>query len=294
MTHHLFIFGFGFTASALAKALASADFKISATSRTSDGADKVSALGHQGYVLSDDKPPSDELKTALASATHVLSSVPPGPTGDSVLTPLRDDIARASHLNWLGYLSTIGVYGDHKGAWVDEATPATPHSARSKRRLNAEQAWQQLATQCHVPLSIFRLAGIYGPGRSAIERVKSGSARLIIKPGQVFNRIHVDDAAAIIAANLHAPERSGIYNLTDDLPAPPEDVLAYAAKLLEAPPPPRVPIEDADLSPMAQSFYSENKRVRNQRIKDDLGVQLQYPTFKHGLEAIAGPGTSDQ
>lgn len=282
---HLFIFGFGYTARALADDLHASAFKISATARSEDGAAAITARGHLGYVLSDHVAPDASLKEALATATHILSSAPPGTAGDPILTAMSHEIAQAPHLEWLGYLSTIGVYGNHNGAWVDETTPATPQSDRSRRRLKAEQAWQELADKTGVPLSIFRLAGIYGPGRSAIERVLSGSARCIIKPGQVFNRIHVDDAARVIAANLRSGEMSGIFNLADDLPAPPEDVIRYAAELMKSPPPPSVPIEDANLSDMAESFYSENKRVRNTRIKGELGVQLHYPTYKHGLRA---------
>nr|MCH9765454.1 NAD(P)-dependent oxidoreductase [Alphaproteobacteria bacterium] len=170
---------------------------------------------------------------------------------------------------------------------VDETQPATPQSQRSERRLIAEKNWQALATATDVPLQIFRLAGIYGPGRSAIERVQSGQARCIIKPGQVFNRIHVTDAAIAIAAAMQGRGTHTIYNLTDDMPAPPEDVITYAASCLGADPPPRVPISEAGLSEMAQSFYCENKRVRNDRIKDDLGVQLTYPSYREGLTAIA-------
>ncbi len=287
---HLFIFGFGFTARALAKELRASDFVISATAQTTKGAATIRALGHQGFVMSDDNAPDTDVKSALASATHILSFVPPGVSSDPVLATLNEDIANAPDLTWLGYLSTIGVYGNHNGAWVDEATPATPQSNRSKRRLLAERAWQQLAQRCNMSLSLFRLAGIYGPGRSAIERVKSGSARCIIKPNQVFNRIHVEDAARVVAASLAAPDKPGTYNLTDDLPAAPEDVISYAAEILDAPPPPRIAIEDAGLSTMAKSFYSENKRVRNQRIKEDLGVRLRFPTYKLGLRAIAERG----
>ena len=284
---HLFIFGFGFTARALADVVDPSAFHISATSRSPDGAAAITKSGHQGFVFSGADQPGSDLKHALSSATHILSSVPPGTTHDPVLEELSETIADAANLKWLGYLSTIGVYGDHQGEWIDEAMPATPQSERSKRRLVAEQAWQALAQKCGVPLSIFRLAGIYGPGRSAIDRIRAGSARCIIKPGQVFNRIHVSDAARVIAASLDAPEKDGVYNLTDDLPAPPQDIITYAADLLKAPPPPQVSLEDANLSAMAESFYSENKRVRNQRIKDDLGITLQFPTYKHGLKAIA-------
>lgn len=284
--NQLLIFGFGYTCAALSKILPKSDWQITATSRTEDGANAIKQRGFAGYVFSDDIEPTDALINAISSATHILVSAPPSQNGDPVLASCKDAIQRADALSWLGYLSTIGVYGDHGGAWIDETTPATPSSARSKRRLAAEQAWQHLADTRNTPLQIFRLSGIYGPGRSAIDKVRSGSARCIIKPEQVFNRIHVADAARAIAAGMSGTAPGGVYNLADNLPAPPEDVLTYAADLLKAPHPPRIALEDADLSPMAQSFYSENKRVRSQRLSDGLGIELKFPTYREGLQAI--------
>lgn len=284
--HHLFIFGLGFTTRTLAQMLPRDSWKISATSRTADGLAAIHALGYQGYVLNTYTVAGADLKDALQSATHVVVSAPPGPDGDPVLNAVSETLLGTQPLRWIGYLSTIGVYGDRQGEWIDESAQTAPQSARSNRRLAAEHAWQDMAKKCDANQQIFRLAGIYGPGRSAIDRVRAGSARAIIKPGQVFNRIHVEDAAATVAAALIGKGTHTVYNLADDLPAPPEDVLDYAAELLGVAPPPRTKIHDAELSEMARSFYSENKRVRNQRIKDDLGVVLKYPTYRDGLKAL--------
>lgn len=285
--NNLLIFGLGYTARALVNQLSSEDWTISATARTDEGVSAIEELGYRGFKFNSDDPAHPVLKAAVEEATHIVVSVPPGRDGDPVLRNLSDDLAAAERLTWIGYMSTIGVYGDHQGAWVDEVTPATPQSVRSKQRRAAEEAWQSLANERGARLQIFRLAGIYGPGRSAIDRVRSGTARAVIKPRQVFNRIHVADAASVIKAGLEGAGTEVAYNLADDLPAPPEDVLDYAAELLGANAPPRVNISDAGLSEMALSFYSENKRVRNGRIKQDLGIKLSYPTYREGLAAIA-------
>ncbi|WP_260349055.1 SDR family oxidoreductase, partial [Alloyangia mangrovi] len=190
---------------------------------------------------------------------------------------------RAPALDWVGYLSTTGVYGDHGGDWVDEDTPLTPTTARGKARAEAEAAWQAIDG---LPLHIFRLAGIYGPGRGPFEKVRQGTARRIVKPGQVFSRIHVEDIAQVLEASIRHPRPGAIYNLCDDDPAPPEEVLQHAAELLDLPPPPEVAFDAAEMSPMARSFYAENKRVRNDRIKDELGVTLLYPDYRAGLAAL--------
>ena len=197
------------------------------------------------------------------------------------------DLAAAPHLKWVGYLSTIGVYGDRQGAWVDEASPVNPANDRSKRRLAAEHEWLALGKSSRKRVEIFRLAGIYGPGRSALEQLKGGTARRIIKPGQVFNRIHVEDLASVLAVAIAGRGQNVIYNVTDDEPSAPSDVITFAAQLLGIEPPPEIPYAKAALSPMAASFYAENKRVRNTRIKKDLGVSLRYPTFREGLRALA-------
>ena len=217
-----------------------------------------------------------------------VGSAPPGEQGDPVLRHHRDDLRAAPQLQWIGYLSTVGVYGGHGGAWVDEATPANPGSPRSQYRLAAEQAWLALPNGAKPLIGVFRLSGIYGPGRSAIDNLRDGTARRIVKPGQVFNRIHVDDIALVLEAAMARQPASQIYNVTDDEPAPPQDVVGYAAALLGLPVPPDLPFATAALSPMARSFYSDNKRVRNDRMKRELGVSLAHPTYREGMAAIAG------
>ena len=209
------------------------------------------------------------------------------PNVASLVDDCHAQIAKvASNLDWMGYLSTTGVYGDHKGGWVDEKTPLAPSTKRGKLRVEAEAAWQHLAAETGLPLHIFRLAGIYGPGRGPFTKVRNGTARRIIKEGQVFSRIHVDDIAQVLEASIQQPRPGAIYNLCDDDPAPPQDVIGYAAELLGLPVPEAVDFETADMSPMARSFYAESKQVRNDRIKADLGVKLLYPDYKSGLKAL--------
>ena len=201
-----------------------------------------------------------------------------------MLRHLKDDITRiAPRLEWAGYLSTTGVYGNHDGGWVDEDTPLTPSTRRGKWRVAAEAEWQAIPD---LPLHIFRLAGIYGPGRGPFSKVRNGTARRIIKPGQVFSRIHVEDIAQVLAASIAQPDPGAIYNMCDDDPAPPQDVIAHAAELLGQPLPPEEDFETAEMTPMARSFYAESKRVKNDKIKTDLGVQLIYPTYREGLAAL--------
>jgi nucleoside-diphosphate-sugar epimerase len=239
----------------------------------------ISASGVEPLVW-----PGTDLRPAFQRATAVLVSAGPGPEGDPVLGKARPAITEAAkHLSWVGYLSTTGVYGDHGGEWVDETTPLTPSTERGRARVAAEADWQSIPG---LPLHIFRLAGIYGPGRGPFEKVRSGSARRIIKPGQVFSRIHVEDIAQTLAASLAHPAPGAIYNLCDDDPAPPQDVIAYAAELLGLPLPPEVDFEEAVMSPMARSFYAESKKVSNARIKRELGVQLLYPDYRSGLKAM--------
>lgn len=226
----------------------------------------------------------DKISEAVSEADLILVSIPPDEAGDPVLRHFRSALSAARPKSVV-YLSTVGVYGDHNGAWVDETSDCRPVSKRSKERLAAETEWRQFASETGVPIAIVRLAGIYGPGRGPFEKIRQGKARRIIKPGQVFNRIHVDDIAQIAEAAF-ARRAHGIFNGVDDEPAPPEDVLAFAAELLGQPPPPAVPFESAELSPMARSFYGESKRVRNDRIKRQLGVRLRYPTYREGLAAI--------
>jgi len=275
----LLCIGLGYTARVFAARIA-VGWRIIGTAQSEDGAERIANLGYEPIVF-DGTVPSDTLRTALASATHVLVSAPPDASGDPLLRHHAADLPPA--LSWIGYLSTVGVYGDHGGAWVDETTVPKPVSNRSRWRLATEQAWLDLAKRTGIRVEIFRLAGIYGPGRGPLESVRNGTARAIVKPGQVFNRIHVEDIANVLAATIARPTAHSLYNVTDDEPAPPQDVLAYAATLLELPPPPAVDFATADLTPMARSFYSECKRVSNARMKQALGVTLAYPTFRDGL-----------
>ena len=211
----------------------------------------------------------------------MLSSVSPDAAGDPILRDHAEEL-RAARPEWVGYLSTTAVYGDHAGGWVDEETPLTPATARGQARVEAEAAWAALG----LPLHVFRLAGIYGNGRGPFEKVRDGTARRIIKPGQVFSRIHVDDIAQVLLASIHHPNPGAAYNVCDDDPAPPEDVIGHAAELLGLPLPPAIPYGEAEMTPMARSFYAESKRVRNDRIKSELGVRLLYPTYREGLAAL--------
>lgn len=282
----LFCLGLGYSAEVLARRLSARGWPIIGTSTSAEGAAKIAALGYEALIF-DGRTPGGGVALALRRSTHVLISAPPGAAGDPVLHHHVRDLADARNVDWIGYLSTIGVYGDWQGDWVDETTEPRPGSERSKRRLDAEQAWLALGQRIGCRVEVFRLAGIYGPGRSALDNVRDGSARRIVKPGQVFNRIHVADIANVLAAAIARQTGDAIFNVTDDEPAAPQDVLEFAAQLLGRPLPPQVPFEAAELSPMAQSFYAENKRVRNARIKDSLGVALEFPTYRQGLRALA-------
>jgi nucleoside-diphosphate-sugar epimerase len=277
MTRTLLSFGHGYSAQALARLLPD-DWRIIGTTRDEDKAARLMADGVEPRIW-----PGADMTPALNVATHLLISAAPDAQGDPVLRDLTADIAaRAPHLEWVGYLSTTGVYGDHAGAWVDEATPLTPATPRGIARVQAEAAWQTLG----LPLHIFRLAGIYGPGRGPFAKVRSGTARRIIKSGQVFSRCHVEDIAQVLAASIARPNPGGIYNICDDDPAPPQDVIAYAAELLGLPIPPAQDYATAEMTPMARSFYAESKKVRNDRIKTELGVTLRYPDYRAGLQAL--------
>jgi nucleoside-diphosphate-sugar epimerase len=280
---HLFVFGLGYSASRFAVAMKGEADWIGGTVRDVHHAVALAAKGIRTFLF-DGMYPGIGVAEAVRHATHLLVSIPPG-DGDPALAFHRASVLAAEHLQWIGYLSTVGVYGDHAGAWVDETTAATPTSARSVARVTAEKAWQALADERAVPLAILRIAGIYGPGRNAFVNLAEGTAHRIVKAGQVFNRIHVDDIAAVLRA-AGGKRARGIFNLADDEPAPPDEVVAYAAKLMGVPPPPAVPFATADLSPMARSFYGENKRVGNARIKSELGMTLRYPTYREGLAAL--------
>ncbi len=283
----LLVFGLGYSALAYVRTAIALAERVVGTVR--DPEDTAALAQREGIevIAFDGRGASAEIVAALNGTTHLLVSVPPGEAGDPVINDHAADIAATASILSIVYLSTIGVYGDHGGGWVDEATPPRPVNARSVARLAAENAWRNLADGAGKPLAILRLSGIYGPGRNALVDFKAGKARRIVKPGQMFNRIHVDDIAAAIAAAFDR-RADGIFNVTDDEPAPPQDVVAYAAELLGVPPPPAIPFEDADLSPMARSFYGENKRARNARIKETLGVTLRFPSYRQGLAALKG------
>jgi nucleoside-diphosphate-sugar epimerase len=282
---NLFVFGAGYSARAAIDALRrEGGVEVSATTRTLQKAQDLTGSGIVPHLFEGTEP-SETVSAALAHATHLLISIAPGPDGDPVLLHHGADIVAAPRLRWIGYYSTIGVYGDADGAWIDEGAATEPLSARNRYRLDAEARWRDLADGRNTPLAILRLAGIYGPGRSPFDKLRNGTARRINKPGQVFNRIHVADIGAITAAAARA-ELSGIFNLADDEPAPPQDVIAQAAELIGMAPPPEVAFEDADLSPMAKTFYAGNRRVSNAKIKSALGHGLLYPTYREGHAAI--------
>jgi len=281
---HLLCFGLGYSAERIARRLAGDGWHVTGTARTPAGAAAIAAQGYDA-VHFDGTKPSEEARSAIAKATHVLLSAPPDGYGDPVLRHHGHDFDNAKSLRWIGYLSTLGVYGDSGGEWIDESAPTRARSLRGQRRIAAEAEWLALGRHLSATTQIFRLAGIYGPGRSAIERIREGTAHRIIKPGQVFNRIHVDDIAATVCAAITGGTYD-VYNVADDEPAPPQDVVSFAAELLQVPPPPEVPFADAKLSPMAASFYADNRRVSNKRIRQDLGVALQFPTYREGLRAI--------
>lgn len=267
--------GHGYSASALAARLIPLGWTVIGTCRDPSRAEGLCSAGVEPLMW-----PAD-LAPALARATHVLASAAPDAEGDPFLQVAGDDL-RAANPAWVGYLSTTAVYGDHQGGLVDETTAVNPGSARAHQRVLAERQWLETG----LPVHIFRLAGIYGPGRGPFEKVRDGSARRIIKPGQVFSRIHVADIAETLIASIAQPNPGAIYNLCDDDPAPPEDVLSYAAHLLGLPEPPAVPYDQAEMTPMARSFYAESKRVRNDRIKTELGVRLNFPDYRAGLAGL--------
>ncbi|TRD23199.1 SDR family oxidoreductase [Palleronia caenipelagi] len=275
--------GHGYSARALAPLLLARGWDVVGTTRSEEKAEAIATTGVRPVIW-----PDTDLTEEIAGATHVLHSVSPD-DGDPVLAEYSDAFAKA-RLSWFGYLSTTGVYGDHQGGWVDEDTPLTPSTRRGQARVEAERGWQALAKAHELPLHIFRLAGIYGPGRGPFAKVRKGTARRIIKPGQIFSRIHVEDIAQVLLASIGKPRPGAVYNVCDDDPAPPQDVIAHAADLLDLPRPPEVDFDTADLSPMARSFYAESKRVRNDLIKAELGVRLRYPSYRDGLAALLKAG----
>ena len=278
----LLIFGHGYTASALVDHLGTEDWEIFGTTRNVDTADLLKENNITPLMWSDDT----SIKSIIKRSNCILHSIAPTEVEDPVYEKFAEDIiARSMNLSWFGYLSTTSVYGNHDGQWVDEKTPVNPSSNRGLLRVNAENTWARIN---NLPLHIFRLAGIYGEGRSPLDKIRSGKAQLISKPGQFFSRIHVEDIAQVLKASIEMPNRGSIYNVCDDMPAAPDEVLAYAAKLLNYPEPPRIDFEAAELSPMAKSFYSDNKRVNNHLIKNEFSLALKFPNFKAGLDALVG------
>jgi nucleoside-diphosphate-sugar epimerase len=282
---NLFIFGLGFTGRRFAERARDRFQTVRATVTDPAAAARIAA--ETGFTMRGFGPEADDPRIAedLADTDALLVSAPPSEQGDPVLRRYEEAIA-ASRIGWIGYLSTIGVYGDQGGAWIDETTPPAPRSARSRIRLDAEAAWFALGARTGKAVQVFRLAGIYGPGRNPIVKLREGRSQRIVKAGQVFNRIHVDDIATTLLASLDRPRPGAVYNVTDDEPAPPQVVTEHAASLTGLPLPPAIDFETADLSPMARSFYGENKRVRNGLIRDELGVALAYPTYREGLAAL--------
>lgn len=276
---HLLCFGLGYSARELAGRLAEIGWRVTGTSRDRQKSDC--------WHFDRDHPLG---ATAFAGVTHILISIPPDESGDPALDLHSDDITAIPGLLWLGYLSTTGVYGDRAGGWVDERSQLRSSGPRGRRRVAAEAGWQGLWRRRGVPVHIFRLAGIYGPRRSPFDALRAGTAKRIDKRGQVFSRIHVEDLASVLVASITRPRPGAIYNVCDDEPAASEAVIAHAASLLGLPAPPLVPFDEAELSPMAKSFYDDNKRVSNALIKSELGVALRYPNYRAGLAAILAAG----
>jgi len=281
----LLSFGHGYSARALTRLLPE-DWRVIGTTRSPDRVEALRAEGVEPVIW-----PGGDLIPALDAATHLLISAAPDADGDPVLRDWQDAIAaRAGRFAWVGYLSTTGVYGDRDGGWVDEESELRPATKRGQARVEAEAAWRAIPG---LPLHVFRLAGIYGPGRGPFEKVRQGTARRIVKQGQVFSRIHVDDIAQVLKASIDRPHTGATYNLCDDDPAPPQEVIAHAAELLGLPVPQEVPFEEAEMTLMARSFYAESKKVRNDRIKDELKVTLIHPDYRSGLAALLRAEAAD-
>ncbi|MEM9617138.1 MAG: SDR family oxidoreductase [Pseudomonadota bacterium] len=279
----LFCLGYGYTAATLARRLCDKGWRIAGTTTREEKAQAMQTKAVEAHLWDGGALPAGALDDACA----ILVSTPPGEDGCPAFAAANEAIAeRAREIQWVGYLSTNGVYGDHDGAWVDETSALKATSPRSRRRIAAEAQWSKFAKALDLTFTVFRLPGIYGPGRSALDTVRAGAAKRIYKKGQVFSRMHVEDIAAALEAGIAHPRLHNVYNLADDEPAPPQNVIEYACDLLSVPPPPLTPIDEADISPMARSFYADNKRISNKRMKEALGIKLLYPTYRDGLKAI--------
>jgi dTDP-4-dehydrorhamnose reductase len=281
----LLLLGYGYSAERIARRHLSRFGRIIATTRSEEKVAALKSCGIDAHVF-DGHEVSPDLAVALRPVTHVVSSVPPSEDGDTVLPVLGPELARSPNLAVVGYLSTTGVYGDQLGAWVDESTPTSPNGPRGHRRLAAENQWRAFAEANGAASILFRLPGIYGPGKNALLQLRAGTAKRIVKPGQVFSRIHVEDLADTVVAALLKPSAGAVWNVADDEPAPPQDVVTFAAQLMGMEPPPAVPYDEAELSEMARSFWADNKRVSNRGIRERLGVALAYPTYREGLRAL--------
>ncbi len=283
----LFVFGLGYVGAAFANALRARGWEIAASARSPEQADALAANG----VIAVDPADRDAMARALTGVKAILVTAPPGPDGCPALESIVPALAQAQAFpDWIGYLSTTGVYGDFDGRWVFETSPLKAQSVEGARRVGAERDWQEVGRGMGLTVTVFRLPGIYGPGRSALDRLRAGEGRRIVKPGQVFSRIHVDDIVSGLLASLDKPRAGGVYNLVDDEPAPPQDVMEQAARLLGVPVPPDLPFNELGLSPATRRFYAENKRVSNARAKAELGWRPTYPTYREGLAAILKAG----
>ncbi|MBB5221157.1 nucleoside-diphosphate-sugar epimerase [Amaricoccus macauensis] len=275
----ILMLGHGYSAAALAARLA--DWHVLGTTRSEARAEDMRAAGVEPVDWAD----AAAVDRAIGAARALLVSLPPDAEGDPVLRR-HGEALLAARPDWVGYLSTTGVYGDRAGGWVDETGALAPAGERGRRRVAAEAGWAATG----LPVHHFRLAGIYGPGRSVLDKLRAGTAQRVVREGQVFSRIHVGDLAATLAASLARPAPGRAYNVADDEPAPPGDVVAFGAGLLGLPVPPEVPFESAGLSPMAASFWAESKRVSNRRIREELGVTLACPDYRAGLRAVLAAG----
>ena len=277
----LFLFGPGFSAQALARRLGAQGWRACGTARSAEAAPTLAALGITPVILAD----PEAVAEALVASAAVLIAAPPSEAGCPGLAALSPALEAGARPGWIGYLSTTGVYGDRGGGWVTEASDLAPVSVQGARRMEAEQAWLDLGARRGLAVAVFRLPGLYGPGRSALDRVREGAAN-IVKPGQVFSRLHIDDLASALAASIARPRAGGVYNICDDEQGPPQDVLAYAAALLGLPAPPTLSLDDPSVGPASRRFYAENKRVSNARAKAELGWRPAYPSYREGLAAV--------
>lgn len=279
----LLVFGLGYSMTRLARRLRDLGWQVAGTTRDPDRLAQLRAEGFDAHAFGPDRPLDPAL---LAGTTHLVQSISPEESGDPAVPALAETLKALPELRWVGYLSTPAVYGDRDGAWIDETAAPAPGSPRGWKRLEAERAWFAAFQDTGVPVQVFRLAGIYGPGRSAFDQLRRGRARRIDKPGQVFNRIHVDDIGSVLLASMRRPRAGAVYNVADGHPSSPNDPIEYACQLLGIDPPPLVPFEDSGLSPLGREFYAECKRLTVDRIRDELGVTLTYPGYRDGLDAI--------